>query len=133
MLHVNTEPQTRFRKIAEVFVRNMKTLGIRVDLNIAQWPENLKAARASNYHVWLVGGLAAAPDAAGAFARYDSRHIGGQNLARIRLPQLDALYDRLQVLPDGPERLAVKQGIFTELDVGPEQVGSADRGLVAEG
>ena len=44
--------------------------------------------------------------AAGAFAKYDSRQIGGQNMARIRLPQLDALYDRLQVLPDGPERLA---------------------------
>jgi ABC-type transport system substrate-binding protein len=106
VLRVNTEAPTRFRKMAEVLVKNMKSLGIRVDINIAQWPENLKTARAGKYQVWLVGGLAAAPDSAGAFARYDSRQIGGQNMGRVRLPRLDALYDRMQVLPDGAERLA---------------------------
>lgn len=28
----------------------------------------------------------------------DGRQIGGQNLARVRLPALDALYDRAQAL-----------------------------------
>ena len=30
----------------------------------------------------------------GAFQRYDSRQIGGQNMARVRLPQFDALYEQ---------------------------------------
>ena len=85
----------------------MKVLGIRVQIAIAQWPENLKSARAGNYQVWSVGGLSASPDSAGAFQRYDSRQIGGQNMARVRLPAFDVLYDRLQTLPDGPERMAV--------------------------
>jgi ABC-type transport system substrate-binding protein len=106
MLHVNSEPQARNRKIGEVFVKNMKDLGIQVEINIAQWPENLKAARAGKHQIWSFGLSAASPDGSGAFALYDSREIGGQNMARFRLKRFDELYDLLQMLPDGPERSA---------------------------
>jgi ABC-type transport system substrate-binding protein len=106
VLRVNSEPQARNRKIAEVLVNDMKAIGIRVEINVAQWPENLKAARAGNYQMWSVGSSAASPDGSGAFQRYDSRQIGGQNMARVRLPQFDELYDKLEKLPDGPERTA---------------------------
>jgi ABC-type transport system substrate-binding protein len=86
--------------------KNMKVLGIRMESAVAQWPENLKAGRAGKLQMWYVGLYASAPDAEGAFAKLDSRQIGGQNMARVKLPALDALYDRIQVLPDGPERLA---------------------------
>ena len=107
LLRVSTQSQQRDRKIAEVLTKNMKTLGIRIQSVIAQWPENLKAARAGKYQVWSLGGSAAAPDAVGSFARFDSHQIGGQNMARFRLPAFDAAYDHLQTLPDGAERLAV--------------------------
>jgi len=107
VLRVNSEPQARFRKICEVLIKNMTTIGIRVEINIGQWPENLKSARAGNYQVWLVGGLSASPDSQGAYQRYDSKQIGGQNMARVRLPQFDVLYEKLQTLPNGPERIAV--------------------------
>ncbi len=105
LFRVQTQSQQRDRKIAEVMTKNMKTLGIRVQSIVAQWPENLKQTRAGNYQIWSLGLSAAAPDSAGSYARYDSRQIGGQNMSRVRLPELDALYDRLQILPDGPERL----------------------------
>jgi len=106
VLRVSTQAQARDRKIAEVLNNCMKVLGIRIQLAIAQWPENLKAARAGTYQVWSVGGSSSSPDSSGSFQKYDSRQIGGQNMGRIRLPALDELYDRLQILPDGPERLA---------------------------
>ena len=106
LLKVATVPAQRERKVAEVLTKNMKVLGIRVQMVVAQWPENLKAARAGRLQFWSLGSTATAPDSAGAFARYDSRQAGGQNFSRIKLPALDALYDRLQMLPDGPERLA---------------------------
>ena len=105
LLRVATQSQQRDRKIAEVLTKNMKALGIRVESKIAQWPENLKAARAGKLQMWSLGLSAAAPDAGGSFARFDSRQIGGQNMARVRLPAFDALYDQLEKLPDGPERL----------------------------
>ena len=106
VLNVATVPILRERRIAEVLSKNMKALGLRVQMKVAQWPENLKAARAGKLQVWWLGGSSSAPDSAGAFARLDSRQAGGQNFSRVKLPALDALYDRLQMLPDGPERIA---------------------------
>ena len=106
-LEVNTQAQLRDRRIAEVLNKNMKALGIRVRMKVAQWPENLKSARAGKFQMWSLGGASASPDSLGAFQRLDSRQIGGQNMARVRLPALDAAYQKLQELPDGPERLAV--------------------------
>ena len=106
VLNVNTQAQLRDRRIAEVLTKNMKVLGLRVKMNVAQWPENLKSARAGKYQMWSLGVSSASPDSAGAFQRLNSRQIGGQNMARVRLPALDAAYDKLQQLPDGPERLA---------------------------
>jgi len=106
VLKVNTQADQRSRKIAEVMNKNMKALGVRSELMVAQWPENLKAARSGKYQVWYVGQYAAALDASGSLARFDSRQIGGQNMARFKNPQADVLYDRLQLLPDGPERAA---------------------------
>ncbi|HKX40342.1 MAG TPA: ABC transporter substrate-binding protein [Burkholderiaceae bacterium] len=107
LLRVNTQSQARDRKIAEVLTKNLKVLGIRHEMVVAQWPENLKAARAGKLQVWSLALSAAAPDAVGTFARYDSRQIGGQNLARFNRPEFDVLYAKLQTLPDGPERSAV--------------------------
>ncbi len=106
LLKVATTQNQRDRKIAEVLTKNMKRIGIHVDSLTAQWPENLKAARAGRLQMWSLGSYAAAPDSVGGYARFDSRQIGGQNMARFRLPAMDEIYHRLEVLPDGPERLA---------------------------
>jgi ABC-type transport system substrate-binding protein len=106
-LRINTQADQRSRKIAELMERNLRAIGIRSESVVAQWPENLKAARAGKFQMWTVGSQADAPDAIGALARYDSRQIGGQNMARFRRPEFDALYDRVQSLPDGAERAAL--------------------------
>ena len=105
VLKVNTQSDQSSRKASEVLNKNMKALGIRVQMVVAQWPENLKSVRAGKLQLWSVGGYSAQPDAIGAFEQYDSAQIGGQNFARIKLPALDALHERIQRLPDGPERL----------------------------
>ncbi len=106
VLRVNTQADQRSRKISEVLDKNMRALGLRVESIVAQWPENLKAARAGSLQMWSVGAYASQPDAGDSFSRFDSAQIGGQNFSRLRLPAMDALYRRLQVLPDGPERKA---------------------------
>ncbi len=107
VLKIATQSDKRSRKISEVMDLNMTALGIRSEQTVAQWPENLKAARAGKLQMWSLGSSADAPDAIGALARYDSRQIGGQNMARFRMPAVDAIYDRLQQMPDGPERTAL--------------------------
>jgi ABC-type transport system substrate-binding protein len=111
LLKISTQADLRSRRIAEVMDRNMRALGIRVESLVAQWPENLKSARAGKLQMWSVGFYAAGPDAEGVYQLYDSREIGGQNYARFRLPEVDALHERLQLLPDGPERAAAFERI----------------------
>ena len=107
VLRIATQADQRSRKIAEVMDRNMKALGIRVQSVVGQWPENLKAARAGHFQMWFLGGYAGGPDAEGSFARMDSHQIGGQNMARFKMPEMDQLYRQMQVLPNGPQRLDI--------------------------
>lgn len=95
------------RALDEVFKASMDAIGVRVELKIGQWSENLKASRSGRYMMWRVGSSASTPDGQSAMERAYSRSIGKANMARFSLPAFDALYERLQALPDGPERLAL--------------------------
>jgi ABC-type transport system substrate-binding protein len=101
------ESNQRARQISEQYLRDMTRLGLRLEFKVGKWPELVKAARAGQYQVWHIGNQAATPDSLGQLTRYDSRQFGSQNFARFKRPEMDALFDRLAQLPDGPERLQV--------------------------
>ncbi|MBK7615135.1 MAG: bicyclomycin resistance protein [Burkholderiales bacterium] len=97
----------RDRQIAEQVQRDMQTLGLKVQFKVGKWPELLRAARAGQFSVWHVGLQSASPDSIGQFQRFDSTQIGGQNMARFKRPEFDALYQQISRLPDGAERDAL--------------------------
>jgi ABC-type transport system substrate-binding protein len=99
-----TTPDQRARQRDELRRKDMSALGIRVDFRPAKWPENLKSARAGKLMVWSLGYSAAEPDGQPSLDRGASVHVGGQNLARFRNKEFDQIYDRMRLLPDGPER-----------------------------
>jgi ABC-type transport system substrate-binding protein len=99
-----TTPDQQNRQLDEEWRHNMSAIGIRIRFVTAQWPENLKNAQAGTLMMWSLSVQAADPDGLGTFQRYHSKQIGGQNMARFRLPEMDALYERMDMLPDGPER-----------------------------
>ena len=107
VLRLATQPDQRSRELDELTRKNLDAIGLRVAFEPAQWPENLKAARAGKLMVWALGGSAAGSDGQGALARYHSKMIGGQNMARFESAAFDKLYDRMSVIPDGPEREAL--------------------------
>ena len=106
-LEVGSQPDQRRRQMDELLRRDMDALGLRLKFKTAKWPENLKAARAGKLMMWSVGGSAASPDGQSALARYNSGQIGGQNMARFKLPAFDDIFKRMQALPDGAERDAL--------------------------
>jgi ABC-type transport system substrate-binding protein len=106
LLRKMTQSNQQSRELDDLTRRDMKALGIRVEFITGKWPENLKAARAGKFQIWSVGGVSADPDGMGGLQRYDSKQINGQNFARFKNEKIDALYDKLSTLPDGPERLA---------------------------
>jgi ABC-type transport system substrate-binding protein len=101
------QPDHLSREFETLWKKDMDALGLRTASQIAKWPEQLKAARAGKLQVWALGSSAAAPDGQGGLQRVDGRQSGSQNLARFRNARMDAIYDQLSALPDGPERLAL--------------------------
>jgi ABC-type transport system substrate-binding protein len=99
-----TQPDQQSRQLDDLWRRDMKALGVRIEFLAAKWPENLKTVRSGKFMLWGVGSLAADPDGLGTFQRYHGKQIGGQNLSRFKLPAFDAVYERLQVMPDNAER-----------------------------
>jgi ABC-type transport system substrate-binding protein len=107
VLEMNTQPDQVNRQLNELWQKNLQAIGLRVAFRTAKWPENLKAARAGQFQMWGVGSSATSGDGQGMLARYYGPQSGMLNLSRFRLPEFDALYDRMTALPDGPERAAL--------------------------
>lgn len=106
VLQMATQSSNIERQFDEVWQKSLAAVGLRLQFNTAQWPENLKAARAGKLQMWSLASTLGA-DAQPALAYMYGPSIGGNNLARFKLPAFDAVYRRMLVLPDGPERAAL--------------------------
>ncbi len=93
--------------LGELWQHNLDALGLRVRFSIGQWPENLKASRAGKLMIWNLANQATQPNGQGTLEYLYGPSAGNFNLARFRSKDFDAVYDRLLVLPDGPERDAL--------------------------
>ncbi|MEP7140898.1 MAG: ABC transporter substrate-binding protein [Caldimonas sp.] len=101
-----TQADNLSRQLIEQWKKNMDAIGVRMVFRIAQWPENLKAARAGKLMMWGVG-QTAGPDG-GDFLKLGYGPSKGQsNLARFDLPEYNRLFDQQKKMADGPERDAV--------------------------
>ncbi|MCU7370572.1 ABC transporter substrate-binding protein [Paucibacter sp. O1-1] len=106
-LEVATQPDALSRQYDELWTINFKRVGIRTKFFAGKWPEQLKAARAGKLQLWMMGTTATAPDGLQALQRFYGPQAGNQNLSRFKNAEFDALYERMQALPDGPEREAL--------------------------
>jgi len=102
-----TQPDQNSRQLIEQWKKNMDAIGIQMTFKPSKWPENLKAARAGKLQMWGVGSSASGGDGQGMLTPYFGPQGGNQNLSRFKLKAFDELHDKLTVLPDGPERLAI--------------------------
>ncbi|MBL8288543.1 MAG: bicyclomycin resistance protein [Rubrivivax sp.] len=109
-LEISTLPEQVYRQFNQLLKRDMDAIGVRVVFKIATWPENLKAGRAGKLQIWSLSSLGSGGDGQGMITRYYGPQAGNQNFPRFRHPRMDAIHERMTVLPDGPER----QALFAE-------------------
>ncbi|MDH0867765.1 ABC transporter substrate-binding protein [Mitsuaria sp. GD03876] len=107
VLEVASTPDSRSKPYDELWKRDMDKLGIQIKIRMAQWPENLKSARAGQLMIWQLGFNSSTPDAQLGLELLYGPASGGQNLGRFKLERYDEIYRRMMVLPDGPERAAL--------------------------
>ncbi len=106
VLKYASQPGQIYRQFDEVLKKSLDGLGLRIEIEQGQWPEQYKQAQAGKLMFWQLGGTSSTPDAQDMLQSLYGPATGGQNLARFKLPAYDALYERIQALPDGPERFA---------------------------
>ena len=100
-----SQPDQISREFETLWKKDLQAVGIRTKSSVAKWPEQLKQARAGKLQVWALGGSSSQGDGQDGLMRFDSTQWGGQNMARFKNAEFDAIYKRLSLLPDGPERL----------------------------
>ena len=101
-----TQPDSLSRQFDELWKKKMDALGVKLRIKPAQWPEQLKSARAGQLMVWQLGYTASNPDVQDGLQLLYGPAAGGSNLGRFKDARFDRLYDQMQSLPDGPKRLA---------------------------
>jgi ABC-type transport system substrate-binding protein len=100
-------PTTRDREIDEIWQRNLKAVGLRVDFLKQKWPDLLKMGKAGQLQMWRIGWINAYGEG-DAFAQLlYGGNIGQTDYARFDLPAYNEAYRRSRTLPDGPERTAL--------------------------
>ncbi|MBV8504161.1 MAG: bicyclomycin resistance protein [Paucibacter sp.] len=107
VLEVWTQPEDQFRQLAEIWQKAFDALGVKVKFRFAKFPDNLKAANAGRLQMWSLAWSADVPDGENLLALAYGPSFS--NKARFRLPEFDALFERLHRMPDGPQRLAAMQ------------------------
>jgi ABC-type transport system substrate-binding protein len=100
-------PTTRDREIDEIWQRNMKAVGIRVEFMKQKWPDLLKMGKAGQLQFWRIGWINAYAEGDAFMQLLYGGNIGQTNYSRFDLPAYDALYKKSRTLPDGAERNAV--------------------------
>ncbi|HKO68694.1 MAG TPA: ABC transporter substrate-binding protein, partial [Burkholderiaceae bacterium] len=99
-------PSEQDRRINEQWRRYMSAIGLRIEFEIAQWPELLKRSLAGQLMIWNFAWQATEADSELHFSLAYGPNKGSSNDSRFALKAYDELYERQRTLPDGPERLA---------------------------
>ena len=106
-LEIATLTEQIYRQFNEMLKRDMDAIGVRITFKVAKWAEQLKAGRAGKLQIWSLSSLGSGGDGQGMITRYYGPQAGNQNFPRFKHPRMDAIHDRMTVLPDGPEREAL--------------------------
>jgi oligopeptide transport system substrate-binding protein len=95
------------RQLAELWVKSMADIGIRLDAEAVQFVDLLKDKKAGRFVFAGSAWIADYPDAQNFLQLAYGANAGTSNEAHFKLPAFDALYRRSASLPDGPERSAL--------------------------
>ncbi len=102
-----TQPTQEERPYGELWGKSLAAIGVRMETQVATWPENRKKAKLQQLQSWQLSWGADYPDGENFYQLLYGPNCGTSNDGCFQLPEFDALYDRAGLLPPGPERTAL--------------------------
>jgi len=107
VLRLSSTPDQRTRALNELWRKYLAAVGVRIEFDIATWPDLLKKARAGSMMMWGYSWSSTTPDGGFFLGIGYGPNARESNDSHFNLPEFDRLFERQAVLPDGPEREAL--------------------------
>ena len=104
------------RERDELWKKSMDRLGIRLQVKKDKFAEMLKQGKACALSSWGLGWIGAS-EAEFVMGLLSSKAIGQSNYACFENAEYDREFERLRVLPDGPERTQVLRNLYRIMEV----------------
>ena len=129
--HAST-PDQRAKSRNELWQRAMARIGIRMTFDtVEHLPSLRKKAQTGKLQMITYGWIADYPDGENFLQLFTTKGIGGANYSLFSMPEYDALYERIKIMPDSPERTALYQKMVHLLWVyNPWRVNTLKQGTI---
>ena len=102
-----SQPSQEDRLYSELWKKCLEAVGIRVEVQVAKWPDNRKKAKNGLLQSWQLAWSADYPDAENFYQLLYGPNCGISNDGCFQLPEFDRLYDAVALLPPGPQRIPI--------------------------
>jgi ABC-type transport system substrate-binding protein len=107
VLRMASTPDQRQRSVNELWRKQMAAVGLRMQFDVANWPELLKMSRSGTMMMWSFTWVAESPDGSFYLSIAYGPNKGESNDSHFTLPAYDRLFEKQNVLPDGEARNAL--------------------------
>jgi ABC-type transport system substrate-binding protein len=102
-----TTPDQTSRQYTELWKKNMDAIGVRMQTEVAKWPDLRRKSKLGKLQNWHLAWGADYPDGENFYQLLYGPNCGSSNDGCFQLPEFDALYDKAAALPPGPERTQI--------------------------
>jgi ABC-type transport system substrate-binding protein len=107
---------TESRRLAEFMKRSLDAISVRVSFDSMPGGDRLKRLSTCQFQMTTMSFGGGAPDGTSAMANFHSPNIGTVNFSCYKSDDFDRIYERLRVMPAGPERTPVFAALTALLD-----------------
>jgi ABC-type transport system substrate-binding protein len=102
-----TGPSQSERLFLELWKKNMDEIGVRMEVEVAKWPDLRKKSKLGKLQNWHLAWSADYPDGENFYQLFYGPNCGASNDGCFQLKEFDELYDKLSTTRPGPERVEI--------------------------
>jgi ABC-type transport system substrate-binding protein len=104
-----SEPDQLSRLFVQLWKKSLDAVGVRMQVDIAKWPENRKRSKLRKLQTWQLAWGADYPDGENFYQLLYGPNCDSSNDGCFQLAEYDALYEEAAKHPPGPQRTAIYQ------------------------
>ncbi len=109
VLHYAASTSLLDRQFTELWKKDMSAIGIRMEVEVAKWPDLRRKSKLHKLQTWQLSWNADYPDGENFYQLFYGPNCNSSNDGCFQLPEFDALFEKASAMPPGPDRNQVYQ------------------------